>query len=204
MKQLYTNLTPIDKKEIETMNFLNDHYIPALRGIIKRANPQLFKQWHENCCMQAAVFSKTILDIVLPRYKWQIKYLLFQRKDTEGLFNHAFVIGQCKKTKRTILVDLERYPENPNVFAVIQDINKPYKNIETYDNQRIVEEISVITNSDYKSMMFKEREFFTGLQGKELVEKILATICGINLLTGNIGIVEFASNCLDAVQGLSE
>lgn len=175
---MYTNLEmESNLKEVESMVFIREIFIPELRDFFREKSPEKFRMWSENACRQVAMFSKIILDVALPDYTWVVKDQYFIGSTvSNNKYNHAYVIGTNKKTGKHILVDLEREPLSHDIFAFIDDINSPYKGIESYENMRFIEDIDDIDFYKFRKIILQDREFYTGMLTLDIIETVFKRI----------------------------
>ncbi|MGL5717017.1 MAG: hypothetical protein ACRCX2_28635 [Paraclostridium sp.] len=202
--KVYINLSPRDKKELYVMEFLNDVFVPEIKQIFKDKAPNTFLKGTEGrSSNQVSILCKAILDIALPKYKWEpIEYIMVCDTSSGRLgYNHGVLIGTHKKEDKILLVDMDRMHKNTkNIFAVIQNPNNPYFKIDGYENHKIDKVHNVVSKEEFEHHMTTGEEYYTSMTGYAIVSKALATTLGYLVMFGKHKERDFVSDLLGAIE----
>lgn len=155
----------LSSEEKKVKQYLIDKVVPSLEEVLKEKNPVGFKRWGNNCCRQTAFICCSVLKKKLKDYTWKVNDWTFEHKESNRIYEHSFVTGINKEGKR-MLVDLSRHPIWDDLFIDFKDANDPYKDTHIEDK--------VLKKNEYSYVdMLNEKEYFTGLQGKDLVKLVI-------------------------------
>lgn len=155
--------------------YLEKYLVPELKTMFMLADHDKFIQYNSNCCRQVAVACKAILDEAWSHCDWELRDWIFKSKSYNAIYNHAFVVGIDKVNKKKLwLCDMERQPYWNNYFGPIYNIEKPYKKIPSLCDEKKIEDIT--DDLSYKMCMTQDREFYTGMLGKNVIITALENI----------------------------
>jgi hypothetical protein len=159
-------------KEQQVMDYLQNKVVPTLEGFLEESNPELFKKWGRNCCIQTSYVCYNILRIYLREYSWEIYENNYIYEKNGKQYNHSFVIGKTIHGEN-LLVDLSRHPVWDDLFVKVSDYKNPYS--ETNIKDVLIKEKRLNTLE-----MDKVVEYYTQMKGKDFYSEVIKRVNGLN------------------------
>lgn len=159
----------LNTKEQQVKIFMFNRVVPAIHKVLKDGNPNLYQQWGGNTCRQSAVFGVKFLEELLPEYDWTVWDGDFGDKirGQHTKYNHAWIYGIHKETKKGLLVDLSRV-DRERLFLPTTS-NKYPKDHPEYKEMRLIQK----TKLDYNQMIEDDIEYYTQLPSTEVLNNII-------------------------------
>jgi hypothetical protein len=155
-------------KEKQVKEYMYSEFIPELNKIFEEKNPETYAKWGKNCCQQTAVFGAALLTEMLPDYKWEVWYGIFDDivMGRPVQYNHAWIWGKHKNENKGLFVDLSRI-FHERLFFDTTDNNYP-KNHSDYQYMKEIKRIQL----DWKRMIKEEIEYYTSMHSQKILSEI--------------------------------
>ena len=154
----------------------------SLKNTFANVNYNIFRMYCFNTCRQAAILGAAMLTEICSNRLLKYEFDVYELSCHDVLvgnhvdYVHAVIIGTDLCTQRRLLIDISR-TEQPIMFCEISSSGAIYyPNINGAYEDLIIESQNQI---DWQDMLY-ETEFFTGLTGHELLQKINTFIGTIN------------------------
>lgn len=164
----------LTKREELAKEFMEKRFLPSIKNIIESSAPEKFESWGGNCCRQVAIFGAYYLSNILMDYRFTVWDGVFEDviDGRKVKYNHAWIYGISHGRERKLFIDLGRSKQE-NIF-VEQRKNAYDKTIPGYENIVEVEREQL----QWVTMIASQIEYFTGLSGNDLIDKINLKIEG--------------------------
>lgn len=158
----------MNQLELNVKHIMEGYFIPSLHNILEKANPTEYARWGGNACRQTAVLGTQLLRQMLPQYEWVAwdGYFSDIVNGQRVKYNHAWIYGVNKEEGKGLLVDLSRN-HHERLFLEVR-ANKYPKNHPSYKHMKLISKDRL----DVSELM-QEKEFYTGLGGYTLLQKIV-------------------------------
>lgn len=153
-----------DKNEEEAFFFIRDAFIPELRMICRRNNPEIFHLYNGNMCRQAAIYGIYFLKKIMPGWEFELYEADYKQElfGNDFFATHAVIFAKNKKEKR--IIDMSRQTKR-DIWAKVSKPEYP-KGYEEYDEMEMIE----IRKMNWKKEINTPKEIFG--KPREIIDEL--------------------------------